>query len=581
MNQTSVADPSARLPRQIPFIIGNEACERFSFYGMRNMLVQFLVSSVILAYIPEAQREGAAKDVFHSFVIGVYFFPLLGGWLADRFFGKYNTVLWFSLIYCAGHACLAMFEDNRNGFYIASDYAYNMLAPLDKNAFVFTNGDNDTFPLWCTQAVDKVRTDIRVVNLSLLNTDWYIKQLRDEEPKVPMTVTDQTLEQIRTQGYLFDDSGRAEAVNTWMVRNIMRANTGPGEKPAYLAVTVPNHMDLDKRLRLAGVAVLDGVRHQVEQHELQAGRIRDQARQIRCDTDRHPAGLSHLGKLARDFRTQLRQFDALLARHVDRIAHLRDPLQVFDQPREPVGAAAHRRRHLGQPQRVLPHRLVLEQRAGEAKRADWRAQLMAGGAVERLDPLVLFLNRGGVFADERIDGRPHQHPHRSCQPAMDAEGIGDRRLQAEAFGLLDEKALEDLPEDLVFVQQLVGGRALLVPQQPELARLVHHRGVGGNLLGLRRRQVAGDLIDEQRDVIEQLLGREHFVRRDGQELTQARQPRRRERQALGDDALPNHRGVVFRREKRHWHDTRVWRSAILASTFRRRFALHASIQRYR
>src|SRR3546814_12098608 len=82
----------------LPYIIGNEACERFSFYGMRNILVQFLVSSVILAYIPEGQREGAAKDIFHSFVIGVYFFPLLGGWLSDRFFGKYDTVLWFSLI---------------------------------------------------------------------------------------------------------------------------------------------------------------------------------------------------------------------------------------------------------------------------------------------------------------------------------------------------------------------------------------------------------------------------------------------------------------------------------------------------
>lgn len=108
---------SGRMPRQIPYIIGNEACERFSFYGMRNILVQFLVSSVILAYVPEADREGAAKDIFHSFVIGVYFFPLLGGWLSDRFFGKYNTVLWFSLIYCAGHACLAMFDTHRNGFY--------------------------------------------------------------------------------------------------------------------------------------------------------------------------------------------------------------------------------------------------------------------------------------------------------------------------------------------------------------------------------------------------------------------------------------------------------------------------------
>ncbi|MEO6227215.1 MAG: oligopeptide:H+ symporter [Thermomonas sp.] len=118
MTDAAIApEPNARLPRQIPYIIGNEACERFSFYGMRNILVQFLVSSVILAYIPEGQREGAAKDVFHSFVIGVYFFPLLGGWLSDRFFGKYNTVLWFSLIYCAGHACLAMFEGNRDGFY--------------------------------------------------------------------------------------------------------------------------------------------------------------------------------------------------------------------------------------------------------------------------------------------------------------------------------------------------------------------------------------------------------------------------------------------------------------------------------
>ncbi|HZH44320.1 MAG TPA: MFS transporter [Lysobacter sp.] len=108
---------SGRMPRQIPYIIGNEACERFSFYGMRNILVQFLASSAILAYLPEADREGMAKEVFHSFVIGVYFFPLLGGWLSDRFFGKYNTILWFSLIYCAGHACLALFENNLTGFY--------------------------------------------------------------------------------------------------------------------------------------------------------------------------------------------------------------------------------------------------------------------------------------------------------------------------------------------------------------------------------------------------------------------------------------------------------------------------------
>lgn len=115
--EATPAGVPARLPRQIPYIIGNEACERFSFYGMRNILVPFLIGSVLLSYLPEAEREGMAKEVFHSFVIGVYFFPLLGGWLSDRFFGKYHTIFWLSLLYCAGHACLALFEGNRTGFY--------------------------------------------------------------------------------------------------------------------------------------------------------------------------------------------------------------------------------------------------------------------------------------------------------------------------------------------------------------------------------------------------------------------------------------------------------------------------------
>ncbi|MCH7424631.1 POT family MFS transporter [Shewanella sp. MM_2022_3] len=103
-------------PRQIPYIIASEACERFSFYGMRNILTPFLMTALLLS-IPEDLRGAVAKDVFHSFVIGVYFFPLLGGWIADRFFGKYNTILWLSLLYCVGHAFLAIFEHSVQGFY--------------------------------------------------------------------------------------------------------------------------------------------------------------------------------------------------------------------------------------------------------------------------------------------------------------------------------------------------------------------------------------------------------------------------------------------------------------------------------
>src|SRR3954464_3782450 len=115
--QPTVPDPNAPIPKQIRYIIGNEGCERFSFYGMRNILTVFLTTSLFL-YLPEAERGGAAKEVFHTFVIGVYFFPLLGGWIADRFFGKYNTIFWLSLVYCAGQACLAMFVTNRLGFYV-------------------------------------------------------------------------------------------------------------------------------------------------------------------------------------------------------------------------------------------------------------------------------------------------------------------------------------------------------------------------------------------------------------------------------------------------------------------------------
>ena len=123
MNQSTEALPTpaaattrGRLPRQIPFIIGNEAGERFSFYGMRNILTPFLVGTLLL-YAPEAERAGIAKEVFHTFVIGVYFFPLLGGWISDRFFGKYNTVFWLSLVYVLGQGLLALFVDNRLGFY--------------------------------------------------------------------------------------------------------------------------------------------------------------------------------------------------------------------------------------------------------------------------------------------------------------------------------------------------------------------------------------------------------------------------------------------------------------------------------
>jgi len=99
-----------RYPPQIKYIIGNEACERFSYYGMLSILTLYLRNKMDMS-------EAHSKEVVHIFATAVYFLPLFGGLLADRWLGRYWTILSISLFYCLGHGCLALFEGNLAGVY--------------------------------------------------------------------------------------------------------------------------------------------------------------------------------------------------------------------------------------------------------------------------------------------------------------------------------------------------------------------------------------------------------------------------------------------------------------------------------
>lgn len=185
---------------------------------------------------------------------------------------------------------------DRSGNYVAWDYSYNMLMSCEKDGVLYTNGDNDTFPLWYLQEVEYVRTDVRVANLSLLNTNWYVHQLKHYEPKVPISLSDEEIERIGPvrwpkkktieieipEDYLSREEevfkntlqlrkpqinptmkfnlgpkfyGQYLRVQDWMIINTLYANKF--RKPLYFAVTVSkdNMLDgLQKYLRMDGLA---------------------------------------------------------------------------------------------------------------------------------------------------------------------------------------------------------------------------------------------------------------------------------------------------------------------------------------
>jgi tetratricopeptide (TPR) repeat protein len=212
-----------------------------------NFTNLFVNSVGLIIFLNFSNAEVRERDYFYG--VAFYFFAIfigigatallaaVGAW-AER---KRRSAA--SLAVPVGALCLILsilparhnwFTHDRSSFYIANDYGRNLLAGLEPNAILFTNGDNDTYPLWYIQNVERYRTDVSVINLSLLRTDWYIEQLRDREPKVPIRLTDEELERMEPVPL---KGGGIAWKHDLLVQHIIRE--ADWRRPVYFATTVP------------------------------------------------------------------------------------------------------------------------------------------------------------------------------------------------------------------------------------------------------------------------------------------------------------------------------------------------------
>ncbi|HKA24767.1 MAG TPA: DUF2723 domain-containing protein [Candidatus Eisenbacteria bacterium] len=249
----------------LPLVLGTGGAvvhavrERKSFF---LLALAFLLTSLgLVVYLNLTSHEEPERDYF--FVTSFQIFAVWIGmglafaivWARRRWPGLSKPVA--SLASCAAIVALSLFPlghswytHDRRGFFMARDYAWNTLVSLEPKALLFTHGDNDTFPLWYLQQVEGVRQDVRVINLFLANADWYVRELRDQEPRVPTTITDQEIAAVPAGTLPDRATGAPLPVNRWLVRDLLR--TGP-DRPAYFTVTSPDHFGLDSLLVLEGL----------------------------------------------------------------------------------------------------------------------------------------------------------------------------------------------------------------------------------------------------------------------------------------------------------------------------------------
>ncbi len=170
------------------------------------MLFFFFTGIAIVLYLNQPPFQPRERD--YAYAGSFYVFSMYVGFgvaFIYKFLKKYTKEITAASIgiILSLPAPIRMVQQNwddhdRSYRYTTRDYAENYLSSCDKDAVIFTNGDNDTFPLWYAQEVEGFRTDVRVINLSYFNTDWYINQMRKrayKSPPIKFTISAEKCEQ--------------------------------------------------------------------------------------------------------------------------------------------------------------------------------------------------------------------------------------------------------------------------------------------------------------------------------------------------------------------------------------------------
>ncbi len=175
----------------LPFILGLIGLYFHYKNDKRNALIVFLLffftGAAIVIYLNNVPLQPRERD--YAYVGSMYAFAIWIGmgvaqiydWLKNKLGSMASVGLAFALTFVAVPMLMAKVEWNdhdRSNKTLPPDSGRNFLESCEKNAILFTEGDNDTYPLWYMQEIEGVRTDVRIVNISLLGIDWYIDQLR-------------------------------------------------------------------------------------------------------------------------------------------------------------------------------------------------------------------------------------------------------------------------------------------------------------------------------------------------------------------------------------------------------------------